>query len=113
MFLKSGVGEWNGKERGMEYYVECMKGQGEVLCMTRETRERWLLPIVETEVNGDSKSTNERVLLWLVRWGLPCRYKRFLLSLETALVGPEQNIFFLTVHYFNPLSPSPSKLFQW
>jgi len=26
---------------------------------------------VETEVNGDSKNTNERVLLWLVRWA--CR----------------------------------------
>jgi hypothetical protein len=56
MFLKIGVEKW----RGVEYYVECLKGQGEVLCMTRETRERWLLPTVETEVNGDTKSTNKR-----------------------------------------------------
>jgi hypothetical protein len=28
--------------------------------MTRETRERWPLLTVEAEVNGDSKSTNER-----------------------------------------------------
>jgi hypothetical protein len=27
---------------------------------SRETRDRWPLLTVETEVNGDSKSTNER-----------------------------------------------------
>ncbi len=36
----------------------------------RETREGWPLLTVETEVNGDSKSTNERGLPWLVCCGL-------------------------------------------
>ncbi len=30
------------------------------MTVTRETREGWPLPTVETEVNGYSKSTNER-----------------------------------------------------
>jgi hypothetical protein len=36
--------------------------------------------------------------------------QEFFCSALAALVGPVQNIFFLTVHYFNFLSPSPSKL---
>jgi hypothetical protein len=34
----------------------------------KETRERWPLLTVYTEVNGDSKSTMKGVLPWLVRW---------------------------------------------
>ncbi len=36
--------------------------------------------------------------------GLSCRYKRFFSALA-ALVGPVQNIFFLTLHYFNSFVP--------
>jgi hypothetical protein len=34
----------------------------------RDHRGEWPLLTVETEVNGDSKSTNERGYPWLVRW---------------------------------------------
>jgi hypothetical protein len=41
-------------------------------------------------------------LSWLVR----CRAStRYLCSALAALVGPVQNIFFLTVHYFNSFVP--------
>jgi hypothetical protein len=38
---------------------------------TRETIEGWPMLTVETEVNGDSKSTNERVLGWFVGLVVP------------------------------------------
>ncbi len=60
--------------------------------------------IVETEVYGDSKRTNERGPSWLVRW--TCRAgTRDICSALAALVGPVKNIFFLTVHYFNSFVP--------
>ena len=72
---KNVLEEWSGgmdeKSAEMEYYVECLKGQGEVLCMNRQTRERRPLPTVETEVNGGERVQMKGVLLWLVRWGLP------------------------------------------
>jgi hypothetical protein len=47
----------------MEYIYPEQYGQnlslGSRVC-TRETMEGWLLLTVETEANGDSKSTNER-----------------------------------------------------
>ncbi len=68
----------------------------------RETREGWPLLNVETEVNGDSKSTNKGVLPWLVRWA--CRAStRYICSASAALIGPVDTISML-------LSPSPSKL---
>ncbi len=66
----------------------------------KETREGWPLLTVETEVNGDSKRTNEKwsCLGWFVK-----------------LVSPVQNSFvlpccssqpsILTVHYFNSFVP--------
>ncbi len=61
----------------------------------RQERGGWPLLTVETE-NGDSKSTND----WLVR--LACRAgTRTFCSALAALVGAVQNIFFLSVHYFN------------
>ena len=67
----------------------------------RETRDGWPLLTVETDVNGDSKSTNERGpslvgSLWACRAGF-C-------SALAALVGPVKYIFFphRTLH----LSPS-------
>jgi hypothetical protein len=51
------------------------------------------------------------VLPWLVRWSFRASTGDFCIVLA-ALVGPVQNIFFLTVLYIIsiPLSPSPSKL---
>ncbi len=44
------------------------------------------------------------VLPWLVRWA--CRNgTRDFCSALAALVGPVQNIFFLSVHYFNSFVP--------
>ncbi len=72
-------------------------------------REGWPLLIVETEVNGESKSTMKGVLPWLVRWAYRAGIRNFCSALP-FLVGPVQNIFFLTVHSTIPLSPSPSNL---
>jgi hypothetical protein len=52
-----------------------------------------LLLTVETEVNGDSKSTNERGSSLVGSLGFSCRYKRFLFLLG-CYSGPVQNIFF-------------------
>jgi hypothetical protein len=38
----------------------------------------WPVLAVETETNGDSKSTNERGLSLVASLGFSCRYKRFL-----------------------------------
>ncbi len=57
----------------------------------RETREGWALLTVETEVNRDTKSTNERSLSLVALLGLSCRYNRFLYCLA-ALISPVQNI---------------------
>jgi hypothetical protein len=79
---------------------------------TRETREGWPLLTVESEANGDSKSTSERDPSSVDSLGSSCRYKRFLFCLA-ALIGPVQNIFFLTIHYFNffvPISQHVSSL---
>ncbi len=48
---------------------------------TRQTRDGWLLMIDETELNGDSTSTNERGPSLVGYLGLACRYKRFLFCL--------------------------------
>jgi hypothetical protein len=64
-----------------------------------------LLLNVETGMNGDSKSTNERGPSLVGSFGLSCRYKRFVFSLA-SLVSPVQNIFFLTFIF----PPSPSNL---
>jgi hypothetical protein len=61
---------------------------------------------VETEVNGDLKSTNERGPFLVGKLGLVCRISKIdFCSALAALVGLVQNIFFLTVHYFNSFVP--------
>jgi hypothetical protein len=70
------------------------------LVQAGKTREGWPLLTVETEVDGDSKSTNERGSSLVGSLDSSCRYKRFLFCLA-ALVGLEQNIFSLAVHYFD------------
>ncbi len=61
---------------------------------------------VETEVNGDSKSTNERGLPWS-----SCQYKRFLACLGFSS-RPRKIIFFLTVHFFNLFAPNAEQVWQ-
>jgi hypothetical protein len=56
--------------------------------------EGWPLLTVETDVNGDSKSTNERgpsLASWA--WGWACRAGTRVCSALAALVGPVQNNF--------------------
>jgi hypothetical protein len=64
---------------------------------------------IETEVNGDSKRTNERGPFLVGSLGLLCQYKRFLSALA-ALVGPVKNFFSLPYTISIALSPSHSKL---
>ncbi len=79
------------------------------MTVTRETREGWPLLTVETEVNGDSKSTNERVPSLVGSLG--CRAgNRDLCPALAALVGPVQIFFSLSYFFSIHLSPSPSKL---
>jgi hypothetical protein len=72
----------------------------------------WPLLIVETEVNGDSKSTNERGSSLVGLLGLPCRYKRFLPCLGCSS-QPSTNIFSLTIHYFNSCVPIAQQAGHW
>ncbi len=73
----------------------------------RETREGWPLQNIETEANGDSRSTNERGPSLVGLFGLTCRWKRFL----AAPVRPVQSIFFSSPYTMSiHLSPLPSKL---
>ncbi len=78
-----------------------------VLCTTlsqRDYREGWPLLTVETEVIGTQRVQLKRVLPWVVHWA--CRaVTRDFCSALAVLVGPVQNIFFLTVHYFNSFVP--------
>jgi hypothetical protein len=70
-------------------------------------RQGWHLLTIETELNGeDTKSTNERGTS-LVGSGT-----RDFCSALSALVGPLQNIFFLTVHYFNAFVPIAKQAWQ-
>jgi hypothetical protein len=68
--------------------------------MVRETREGWPLLTVETEANGESRSTilKGSFLGWLV--GLVVPVQEIFVLPWAALVGTVQNIFFLTVSYF-------------
>jgi hypothetical protein len=74
-----------------------------------ETKEGWPQLTVKTEVNGDSKRTNEKGPSLVGSLGLSCvsiRYKRFC----SALV--QYKILFSSLYTILviPLSPSPSKL---
>jgi hypothetical protein len=75
------------------------------MCETRETyREGWPLLTVETEANGDSKSTNEQGLPWLVRCAHRAGTRDFCPALA-ALVAPVQKVFFLTRTLFQFICP--------
>jgi hypothetical protein len=77
---------------------------GPIWGRSKETKEGWPLLTVETEVDRDSNSTNERVLPWLVRWARRASTKDFCLALA-ALVSQLQNIIFLPLHFFTLLVP--------
>ncbi len=64
----------------------------------KETREGRPLPTVETEVNGDSKSTNERDPSLVSSLDL----SEILFCLGCSIVGPVENGVFLTVHCLIP-----------
>jgi hypothetical protein len=69
----------------------------------RETREGWPLLTVETELNGDSKRTNERDPFLVCSLGLPFVGTRYFCSaLVAALVGPVQNTTY--INYFVPFA---------
>ncbi len=72
--------------------------------LTREYKEGWPLLTVETEVNGDSKSTNKSCPSLVGLLGLSYRYKRFLFCLGSSS-RPTIKSFFLSVHYFNSFAP--------
>ncbi len=55
-------------------------------------RQGWPLLTAETEVNGDSKSTDERGPFLIGSFGLSSRYKRFY-SAKAVLVDPVQKLF--------------------
>jgi hypothetical protein len=66
---------------------------------------------VETEVNGDSRITNERGPSLVGFLGLSCRFKRFLFFLGCSS-EPSTKYFFLTIYYFNYFVPITQQVGQ-
>ncbi len=71
---------------------------------SRETRKGWPLLTVETEVNGDSKSTNERGSSLDGSLCLSCQYQRFLFCLDRCSL-PSTKYFFTHSTQFQLLCP--------
>ncbi len=65
-------------------YKSSWKNVQQRFSTARETIEGWPLLTVETEVNGDSKRTNEKGPFLVNSLGLSCRYKRFLFCLDCS-----------------------------
>ncbi len=78
------------------------------MTVTRETREGWPLPTVESEVNGDSKSTNERGPSLVGSLGCCAGYRD--LSCLGCSRRPSTKYFSLPYTFSFRLSPLPSKL---
>jgi hypothetical protein len=64
--------------------------------VTQRVQMKWVLPI--------PKRIDRRILPWLVRWAYRTGTRVFCSALA-ALVGLAQNIFFLTIHFFNSFVP--------
>ncbi len=77
---------------------------------SRETAEGWPLLTVETAVNGDSKSTNERCPSFVGSSDLSCRYKRVLFCLHCHNRPIAKKKFTSPYSISIYLSSSPSKL---
>ncbi len=91
------------------FYPQEMNPYLYVCAIRTERLERGPLLTVETEVNGDSKTTNERGPSLVGSLGLSCRYKRFSFCLGCSS-RPRIKYFFPHCAFFLiPLSPSPSK----
>ncbi len=71
---------------------------------TRETREGWPMLTVETEVNGDSKSTKKKVLPWTVRW-VCCAGTRDFCPALACSGQPSTNNFFPRCTLFQFMCP--------
>jgi hypothetical protein len=70
----------------------------------RDAREGWPLLTVETEVDGDSKRTNDRDPSLIGSFGLVVPVQEIFVALAPP-VSPVQNIIFLTAHFFTLLIP--------
>ncbi len=95
-------------ENMMTYAVHLLSRPFYLAVIPTETRESWPLLAVETEVNGDSKSTDERGPSLVGSSGLSCQYKRFFFSLGCSsvhVVVAVENTFSLTTHYCNSFDP--------
>ncbi len=98
---------WSRKSTNLNFIFVLIVVAQQIYCMnnyvtlSRETRDGWPLPTVETEANEDSKNTNERGPPLVGSLGSSCDFCPALV----APVGPVQNIFFLTVHYDNLFFP--------
>jgi hypothetical protein len=92
--VRGGLVSWGDSPE--PYSVNVLTGSVQV----RETRKGWPLLIVKTELNGCSKSTNERGPSLVGLLGLSCRYKRSLFC-PCCSSRPSKKYFFLTVHYFD------------
>jgi hypothetical protein len=102
-----GVGYiWEGVSLCLRYSgASFLCVHAELSCIvTRETREWWPLIIVKTEVNGDSKITNERGPSLVGSLGSLCQCKIFLSSLGCSS-RPSTTYIFLPVNYFNSFVP--------
>jgi hypothetical protein len=85
--------------------LAAVKTLSNAVARTIETREGRPLLTVETEVNGASKSTNERVLPWLVRWACRAGTRDFCSALP-LLVVQLQYTFLLTNSILSPHHPA-------
>ncbi len=86
----------------MLYFMLCWKF---LIVLTRERLQSsglcWLLKL---RWMGTRRVQMKGVLTWLVRWACRAGPRDFCSALA-ALVGPVQNIFFLTLHFFNSFVP--------
>jgi hypothetical protein len=80
--------------------VACGKSPEHFVC-NGGTREGWPLLTVETEVNGDSKSTIEGVLPCLVRWARRTGTRDFYPVLATLVSPSKKKKIFFAVCFFN------------
>jgi hypothetical protein len=67
---------------------------------------------VETEVNGDSRSTNDSCPTLVGSLGLSCLVKEIFVLPWLLYSAQYKTIFFLAVHYLNSLVPSAQQAEQ-
>jgi hypothetical protein len=87
-----------------------LSAYGSVCVSAGEPREGWPLLTVKTEW-GTQRGQMKGALSWFVPWACRAGTRDFC-SAWTALGGPVQNIFFLTVHYSNSFVPNALQVLQ-